>query len=96
MAVELEVPVRVRREPVVVAAVENDGVVIGDALGGQKIGELLLVQEVTTDAVLQVLAPVEADGAFDVAAVVCAGVLIHLDENGLGGVEVLLSPVGGD
>lgn len=96
MAVQLEVPVRVSGEPVVVATVENDGVVVRNALGGEQVRELLLVQEVASDAVLEVLAPVELDCTLDVAAVVCAGVLVHLDKNGLGGVEVLLSPVSGD
>ncbi|CDZ90897.1 hypothetical protein RHRU231_770018 [Rhodococcus ruber] len=91
--VELEVPVRVGGEPVVVAAVEHDGVVVGDALRGQQGGELLPVQEVATDAVLQVLAPVELDRTFDVPAVVGGGVLVDLDEHGIRCVEVLLCPV---
>src|SRR3954451_7721096 len=58
VAVELEVPVRVGRKPVVVAAVEHDEVVVGDALLRQELLELLLVDEVAADLVLEVLLPV--------------------------------------
>ena len=96
MAVQLEVPVGIRGEPVVVAAVQHDGVVVGDALGGQQRRELFLIQEVAANTVLQVLAPVQPDGAFDMATVVGAGVLVDLDEHGLGCIEILLCPIGGD
>ena len=96
VAVELEVPVRVRGEPVVVAAVEDDGVVVGDALVGQQLGELLLVDEVALDRILEVGLPVQLHGAGDVPAVVGAGVLVDLDEDGVGRVEIALGPVGGD
>ena len=96
MAVELEVPVGVGGEPVVVAAVQHDGVVVGDALLGQQRLELLLVDEVTTDLVLQVGGPVELDGALDVALVVRRGVLVDLDQDDAVVLEVLLDPLGGD
>ena len=70
VAVQLEVPVGVRGEPVVVAAVEDDGVVVADAALGEQRLELLLVDEVAADLVLQVGRPVELDGALDVALVV--------------------------
>src|ERR671927_43737 len=89
VAVELEVPVGVGGEPVVVAAVEDHGVVVGDAALGEQLLETLLVDEVAADRVLQVLLPVELDGTFEVAAVVGAGVLVHLDEDEAGGVQVL-------
>ena len=81
VAVELEVPVGVGGEPVVVAAVEHDGVVVGDAALGQQRLELLLVDEVAADLVLEVGGPVELDGALDVALVVGGGVLVDLDED---------------
>ena len=96
VAVELEVPVRVRREPVVVAAVEHDGVVVADALLGQQLFELLLVDEVAADLVLQVGLPVELDGAGDMAAVVGGGVLVDLDEDHARGVQVFFGPIGRD
>ncbi len=68
VAVELEVPVRVGGEPVVVAAVEDHAVVVGDAPLGEQGLELGLVDEVPADLVLQVGLPVELDGTGDVAA----------------------------
>ena len=96
VAVELEVPVGVGGEPVVVAAVEHDGVVVGDAALGEQRLELLLVDEVAADLVLEVGRPVELDGALDVALVVGGGVLVDLDEDDAVGVEVVLDPLGGD
>ncbi|GAB3310300.1 hypothetical protein GCM10027451_20890 [Geodermatophilus aquaeductus] len=96
VAVELEVPVGVGGEPVVVAAVEDDGVVVADALGRQQLLELLLADEVAAQRVLQVELPVELDRALDVALVVGAGVLVDLDEDDAGLADVLLGPVGGD
>ncbi len=96
VAVELEVPVGVGGEPVVVAAVEHDGVVVADALLRQQLLELLLVDEVAADLVLQFGLPVQLDGAGDVAAVVGGGVFVDLDEHDPVGVQVLLGPVGRD
>src|SRR6202042_2007648 len=45
VSVQLEVPVGVGREPVVVAAVEHHGVVVGDAALGQQLLEADLVHE---------------------------------------------------
>jgi hypothetical protein len=94
VAVELEVPVRVGREPVVVAAVEDHGVVVADAPLGQQRLELGLVDEVAAYRVLEVGLPVQLDRAGDVTGLVGGGVLVDLDEDGVGGVEVLLCPVG--
>ena len=96
VAVELEVPVRVRREPVVVAAVEHDGVVVADAALGQQLLELLLVDEVAAHRVLQVLLPVELDRPGDVAAVVRGGVFVDLDQHDVVVAAVLFDPVGVD
>ena len=81
VAVQLEVPVRVRGEPVVVAAVQHDGVLVADAALGEQRLELLLVDEVPTDRVLQVGLPVDLDRAGDVATVVRRGVLVDLDQH---------------
>ena len=96
VAVEREVPVGVGGEPVVVAAVEHDGVVVGDASLGEQRLELLLVDEVATDLVLQIGRPVELDGALDVALVVGGGVLVDLDQDDGVVVEMVLHPLGGD
>ncbi|GFJ80313.1 hypothetical protein Phou_044930 [Phytohabitans houttuyneae] len=94
MAVELEVPVRVRREPVVVAPVQDYGVVVSDAALGEQGFELLLVDEVPAHRVLQVVFPVELDGARNVAGVIRRGVFIHLDEDHTRRFQVLFGPVG--
>jgi hypothetical protein len=91
--VELEIPVRVRCEPVVVAAVEHDRVVVTDASLGQQLLELLLVDEVTPDGILQILLPVQLDRTRDVAAVVCGGVFIDLDKNNVLVAGMLGDPV---
>ncbi len=96
VAVELEVPVGVGREPVVVAAVQHDGVVVGDAATREELLELGLADEVTTHLVLQVGRPVELDRALDVALVVRSGVLVDLDQHHLRVVEVVRHPLGGD
>ncbi len=59
VAVQLEVPVGVGREPVVVAAVQDHRVVVADALVGQQLRELVLVDEVALDGVLQIVFPVQ-------------------------------------
>ena len=94
--VQLEVPVRVGGEPVVVAAVEDHGVVVGDTPLRQQLGELLGVDEIALDVVLQIFFPVQLDGALDVAAVVGAGVLVDLDEDGVRRGEIALGPVRAD
>ena len=91
--VEPEVPVRVGGEPVVVAAVQDHGVVVGDAALGQQRLEARPVDEVTADRVLQVLLPVDLHGPADVALVVSAGVLVDLDQDDAGVVLVRLDPV---
>ena len=52
------------------------------------------VDEVALDRVLQIGLPVQLDRAGDVADVVGAGVLVDLDEDGVGRVEIALGPVG--
>ena len=95
VAVQLEVPVGVRGEPVVVAAVQDHRVVVADALAGQQLLEAGPVDEVAADGILQVGLPVQLDGARQVAGVVGGGVLVDLDEDQPGGGQVLLGPFGG-
>ncbi len=93
VAVQLEVPVRVGREPVVVAAVQDDRVVVGDAALGQQLLEPGPVDEVPPNRILQVLLPVDLDRALDVALVIGAGVLVDLDEDDAIVTKVGLRPV---
>src|SRR5262249_51273466 len=94
--VQLEIPVRVGGEPVVIAAVQDNGVFIGDTAGRQQVGELATVDEVASNRILQIRAPVELDRALDVPAVVGGGVLVYLDEHDARGVEVFFGPVDSD
>src|SRR5208337_2683860 len=94
VAVQLEVPVGVGGEPVVVAAVEQHGVVGRDAPLGQQRFEARPVHEVTADRILQVLLPVELDRGRDVPLVVGAGVLVYLDDDDTRVTDMGLRPVG--
>src|SRR5699024_1684888 len=96
VAVELEVPVRVGGEPVVVAAVEDDEVVVADALGGQQLLEPGAIHEVTAHRILQFGPPVDLHRARDVAALVGGCVLVDLGEHDTGSVEIVFRPLGGD
>src|SRR5260370_19998511 len=92
--VQPEVPVRVGGEPVVVAAVEDHGVVAGNAPPGQQGLEAGLVHEIAAHRVLQVSLPVDLDGIAYVTLVVSAGVLVYLDEHHARVAAVRLDPVG--
>ncbi|HET9163295.1 MAG TPA: hypothetical protein VFN89_07635 [Solirubrobacterales bacterium] len=96
MAVVEEVPVGVGGEPVVAVAVEDDGVVVGDAAAPHQLAEGLGVEEVPADLVLEVCLPIKADRAGDVALKVEGRVLIDLDDPDRVVVEVLGDPVGID
>jgi hypothetical protein len=92
--VELEVPVGVGGEPVVVPAVQDDRVIVRDPALGQQRLEAGLVNEVAADRVLQVLLPVDLYRVTDVALVVGGRVLVHLGDDHSGVVQVGLHPVG--
>ena len=61
VAVQLELPVRPRGEPVVVVAVQDDRRVGADAARRQQLGEVLARGDVAADAVGQLAGPVPAD-----------------------------------
>ena len=96
VSVELEVPVGVRGEPVVVAPVQHDRLVVADSARGQQLLELHLGDEVAADRVLQIGLPVDPDGVRDVALLVRGGVLVDLDQDHRRVLEVRLHPVGVD
>ena len=83
--VQLEIPVRVRREPVVVTAIQHHGVVVADAAFAEQLLELFLADEVAANLVLQVGLPVELDGTGDVTTVIRGSVFVDLDEDDSGG-----------
>jgi hypothetical protein len=96
VAVVLEVPVRVGREPVVAVAVEHDQVLVGDPAGAEQRAERLRPEEVAPDGILQVLPPVEPDRAGDVGLGVERRVLVDLDDADAVVLEVVLDPLGVD
>ena len=92
--VDLEVPVGVGGEPVVVAPVEDHGVIVRDAPLRQQGLEAGPADDVAPHGILQVFLPVQLHRALDVALVVGGGVLIDLGQDNPGVTEVLLDPVG--
>lgn len=92
VAVELEVPVRVGREPVVVPAVQDHLVAVGDSPLGQEFLERSPVDDVAAYRILKIALPVDADGTVDVVRLVLRGVLVHLDEDDVGVVCVFDDP----
>src|SRR3954452_2088620 len=93
-AAKLEQPVRVGREPVVVAAIENDRGGVAHASVREELREAILILVVPPDGGVQVGVPVPADGPTDVALLVGGCVLVDLDQTDVGGVEMLLQPLG--
>ena len=91
--VVLEIPVGVGREPVVPIAVEHDRVVVRDPTRAEQGAELIRAQEVPFHLVLQVLLPVEADGAWNMRLGIESRVLVDLDDANGGIVEVILDPL---
>ena len=96
MAVELEVPVGVRRKPVVRSAVENDESVVANAEPLHKSGECFRADEVTPERILQVVLPVNSRRAGHVAAAVGISVLVHVEKPNVLAAEVRFHPLGFD
>ena len=96
VAVVLQIPVGVGREPVVAVAVEHDLVLVRDPARAEQLTECLRAEEVPLDLVLKVLLPVEADRARDVRHGVQGGVLVDLDDADGVVVEMVLEPLGVD
>jgi hypothetical protein len=57
VAVDLQIPVGVGGEPVVLVPVDDDGAVVPDAEAAEKLLEGLPVDDVAFDGILQVVAP---------------------------------------
>jgi hypothetical protein len=96
MAVDAQVPVGVRGEPVVLVAVEHDGRLVADPALAEELLEPLLLDEVALDGVLQVLLPVQLHRTGDVSVFVQIRVLVDLRHDDVLVVQVLRQPVRGD
>src|SRR5437764_11645753 len=79
LPVVLQVPVRVRREPVLAVAVQDDLVLVRDATTAEQLAEGLRTEEIPLDLILEVLAPIETDRAREVGLAIERRVLIDLD-----------------
>src|SRR3984893_9487334 len=93
MAVELEVPVGVGGKPVVVASVENDQRVVANTSLVHKCGEGIRSDEIALERILEIVLPVDAQGARNVTAAVCIGVLVNFEQPGARLAEVRLHPL---
>ena len=96
MAEEAEDPQRVRRPPVGLVAVEDDGRLATDPLGAHEPREPLGVDVVAGDGIVQLGVPVDLDRAGDVAGLVEEDVLVGFDHHQAWVVQVLRQPVGRD
>ena len=94
MAVDLEIPVRVGGEPVVLVAVEDDARVGADPAGAHQVLELGLLDDVPLDRVLEIVAPVQLDRTGDVSVLVEIRVLVHLRHDQVVVTEVRRQPLG--
>ncbi len=92
VAVVLQIPVGVRREPVVAVAIEDDRVLVGDATRAEQRAEVVRAEEIPLQLVLEVQLPVEADRPRDVCLGVERRVLIYLDDTDRVVIEMLLKP----
>jgi hypothetical protein len=92
-APELQEPVSVRGEPVVVASIHNHRRPLAHAGARQQVGELRLRGVLPAHLRVQVGAPVPRHGAGDVPLLVGLRVLVDLDQPDAGVVQVLLEPV---
>jgi hypothetical protein len=85
-------PVRVRGEPVVVAAVEHHGRIRADTGLLEQAAQPVLVDVVAAQGIVQVGGPVPADSIADVPHLVGAGVLVDVDDADVRIIEVFDDP----
>ncbi len=96
MSEQGEHPQGVGRPPVEVVAVEDDGVAPSDALVGHQRCECLRIPVVTDERIVQFGVPVDLDRTGNVAGLIQEHVLIGLDHDQAGLVEMLGEPIGRD
>jgi hypothetical protein len=94
--VDLQLPERPRREPVVVVAVEHDRGLVVDAAPAEQRFELVGRHDVAHQRIAQLRRPVPADGPRNVSLFVRGRIDVHFDNAHAGVGGVLRNPVGGD
>ena len=93
MAVDLQVPVRVGREPIVLVAVDDERRVVRDPALAHQALEGRLVDQIAFDRILQIVAPVQLDCARNVPLVVQIRVLVDLGDDDVVVVQMFGQPV---
>src|SRR4029079_13246360 len=81
VAVDLQIPVGVGREPVVLVAVDDDRRVGPDPALAEELLEALPIDEIALQWILEIVAPVQLHGAGDVPFVVEIGILVDLGDD---------------
>ena len=79
MTVILEQPEEPRGEPIVVVPIHRDGRVGVRSVSREQLLELFLGDEVAHRVLLQILSPVDADGAIDVSLVIGRRIDVDLE-----------------
>jgi hypothetical protein len=92
-AAELQDPVGIGGEPVVVPAVQDHGGVVADSGARQQLRDAGLVDVIAADRRMQVRGPVPPDRPSDVTLLVRARVLVDLDDADRRIIQMLLEPV---
>ena len=94
VAVNFEQPEAISREPVVVIAVKNDGILGRNAGAAHQLFKLFFADDVAPDLILQLRLPIETDCAGNVAGVISFGVHVNFNEVDARLVKVVLDPIG--
>ena len=88
-----QLPQSVRREPVVVVAVKQNGRVVRNSRRAQQRLQRLLIDQIPPHIILQLRLPVPAHRARDVSLVVGRGVHVHFHQTNLRIVQMLRRPL---
>src|SRR5262249_20861239 len=93
VAVNLEQPEPIRREPVIVITVGDDCILRRNTGAADELFERFLADDVAIDLILELGLPIEADRSLDVAGVVCLRIDIDLYDFDPRLAEILFDPV---
>ncbi|BDZ38218.1 hypothetical protein GCM10025863_08320 [Microbacterium suwonense] len=96
MAEEREDPEGVRGPPVVLVAVDDDGVIARDSLAAEKLCEARTIDVVAHDRVVQLGVPVHLHGTGDVPGLVEQHVLVGFHDHQARLAEIRGEPFSGD
>jgi hypothetical protein len=83
VAINLELPKREGGKPVVVVAVENHGIIVGDPRRAAKLLKLILVGDVAPNVVVELRGPIPSRSVLDVTFFVSAGIYVHFHKTNI-------------